>query len=82
MKVRRVVSVYDLISDKLIKEISIDDIPIVELRTILNVDKNDLDVYQVYPISYEQLSKFINFIPELSDLSIDNAGLYVECFQD
>lgn len=81
MKVKRVVSVYDLTSDKLIKEISIDNIPIDDLRIILHVDNNDIDVYQVYPISDEQLHKFITYIPELSDLNIDNAGLFVECFQ-
>ncbi len=81
MKVKRVVSVYDLISDNLIKEICIDDVPLVQLKKILNSGNIDLDVYKVYPISYEQFSEILIFIPELVDLSLNNAGLYVECFQ-
>jgi len=82
MKVKRVVSVYDLNSDKLIKEICIENVPLVELRKILNSGNSDLDVCKVYPISYEQFSEILKFIPELADLSLHNTGLYVECFQD
>lgn len=81
MKIRRVISVYDINSEKLIYEISIDHIPIVVLRRILNVDKNDLDVYKVYSISNEQLSDFTNYSLELSELRLENTELYVECFQ-
>ena len=41
MKVQRVICVYSTIDDKLIDEYSIDNIPLVELRNILDVDKDD-----------------------------------------
>jgi len=81
MKVKRVIRSYSTVNDKLIDEISIDNIPVAELRNILNIDKDDFEVYKVYPISKEQLSKLISFVPELSRVSLKDIELFAECFQ-
>lgn len=82
MKVRRVISAYSTINDKLLEEFEINNIPIIELRKILNVEDDDLEVYKVYSISSELLLKFISFIPELSDINLNDVALYIESFQD
>lgn len=82
MKVKRVICTYSTVNDKLIDEFSIDNIPVEELRDILNVDKDDLEVYKVYSISKEQLSKLINFVPELSRVKLKDIELYAECYQE
>jgi len=81
MKVKRVISCYSTINDELIDEINIDNIPVAELRNILNVDNDDLEVYKIYSISKDQLSKLIHFVPELSTIKLKNIELFVECFQ-
>ena len=81
MKVKRVICAYSTVNDKLIKEIIIDNIPVTELRNILNVDNNDLEAYKVYAISKEQLSKLTYFVPELSRISLKDVELFAECFQ-
>jgi uncharacterized protein YutE (UPF0331/DUF86 family) len=81
MKVKRVICSYSTVNDKLIDEINIDNIPVAELRNILNVDNDDLEVYKVYSISKEQLSKLTYFVPELSRVSLKDIELFAECFQ-
>jgi hypothetical protein len=81
MKIRRVISVYSTINDKLIDEFSIDDLPIGILKEILNIT-NDLDIFKIHLISKEQLIRFSEFIPELTQIKMDKIELYVECFQD
>jgi len=82
MKVKRAICVYSTINDKLIDEYSIDNIPVIELREILNADKDDVDVYKVYPVSKEQLQKLINFVPELSKIEFEDIELYADCYQE
>lgn len=82
MKVKRVICTYSTINDELIDEFSIENIPVIELRNILKVDNDDIEVYKVYSVSKEQLLKLINFVPELQKIELKDIEVYAECYQE
>lgn len=79
MKVSRVICVYNTISDKLIEEISIEQIPFDVLRRVTVPRKNDplmYDVYEITPETFEQIKNYVDISPDF-----DTYSYYIECFQ-
>ena len=83
MKVKRVISVYNLLDDKLIREIDLGNIQVSLLSKILTSNDEDPNFYMIYKLNKEQFLNFIRFAPLLSTITFDsNVEIYLESYQE
>ncbi len=80
MKVERVISVYNKNNDELIHEIIV-SISLELLKSIINVDEDDPDIYKVYGVDANQYQQFLNYFQDLSNYKFSDFDFFVECFQ-
>jgi hypothetical protein len=83
MKIKRLISVYSIRNDNLIKECDISNIQVDTLNEILPHNEEDPNFYMVYKLNKEQFEDFRSLIPLLSTIDFDgDIEIYLETYRD
>lgn len=79
MKVQRVISYFDLITDELVGEIELKNIDLNTLQSIFDPPKSDNLMYNSYEIKEKEKGKLSEYLNIKFDFL--NYAYYLECFQ-
>jgi hypothetical protein len=79
MKIERLISCFDIKTEKLICEYSIDNVDFDILKKIIKPKKNDPLMYNPYRVKKNQINELEKFVNIKFDL--DNYIYQVDCFQ-
>ncbi|GHS92930.1 hypothetical protein FACS1894203_5540 [Bacteroidia bacterium] len=79
MKIERLISCFDIKTEKLIREYNIDNIDFETLKEIIKPNKNDPLMYNPYKIKKNQVDKLEKLVDMKFDLG--NYIYQVDCFQ-
>ncbi|WDO13633.1 hypothetical protein MH928_02770 [Flavobacterium sp. WW92] len=81
MNVSREIVIYQKDGDNQIDSFEI-NLSVEDLIDILNIDANDdLNIYKVYQVTYNQYLKLIQLVTELSKYHFDQNDIFYECYQ-
>lgn len=81
MKLSRIISVFDIKSEELVKEINIDHVSLSSLKEIFNNESNDPMLIKPMHIKRDQMIAINTFLEEKIEY---NDGTYIyqlDCFQ-
>lgn len=82
MELRRVISVYEKIGEKFLREYSLDDVPLERLKEIIAMKDDDPELFNVYAVGEKELSELAFIVPQLKALDINHVELFYECFTE
>jgi len=81
MKIERVITVFDNITELLTEEINIDYIDLEKLRSLFNPSDNDPLMYDVYEIKADLVPSISKLLKEEIKFDLQKNTYYVECNQ-
>lgn len=79
MKIERLISCFDIKTEKLIREYNIDNVDFDTLKKIIKPKKNDPLMYNPYQVKESQINELEKLVNVKFDL--DNYIYQVDCFQ-
>lgn len=83
MKIKRLISVYSIRNDNLIKEFDIGNIQVDTINAILPHNEEDPNFYMVYKLNKEQFENFRGLVPLLFTIDFNSdIEIYLETYRD
>jgi hypothetical protein len=79
MDVLRFVSAYEVVGDRLIKEIEL-PLSADTLRGIIQANEDDPDLFGVYKLNRRQFAALCTLVPRLAEQAFEPYEWFCECF--